>query len=77
VPLDAPDGALENGPDLGRLQVAEPLPEELAALLVPGAVEGDQVQLRVQSEIRRGPLHGRDRASLCAQGALPSRTPGV
>ena len=47
VPLDAPDGALEHGADLARLQVPEPLPAELAALLVPGAIESDQVQVRV------------------------------
>ncbi len=47
VPLDAPDGALEHGPDLARLQVGEPLPAQLAALLVPGAIESDQVQVRV------------------------------
>jgi hypothetical protein len=49
------------GADLARLQVAEPLPEELAALLVPGAVEGDQVQVRIEPQICR-------RASCRAEG---------
>ena len=48
VPLDAPDGAKENGADLARLQVPEPLPAQLAALLVPGAIESDHVQVRIQ-----------------------------
>ena len=47
VPLDAPDGAEEHGADLARLQVPQPLPAKLAALLVPGAIESDQVQVRV------------------------------
>ena len=47
VPLDAPDGTKENGADLARLQVPQPLPAQLAALLVPGAIESDQVQVRV------------------------------
>jgi hypothetical protein len=77
VPLDAPDGAKEHGADLARLQVGEPLPAQLAALLLPGAIESDHVQVRVQPQIGRGPLHDRDRPGLCAQGALPSRTLGV
>jgi hypothetical protein len=40
-PLDAPDGALEHGADLARLQVPQPLPAKPAALLVPGAIESD------------------------------------
>ena len=44
VPLDAPEGALEHGADLACLEVTEPLPAQLAALLVPGAVERDKVQ---------------------------------
>jgi hypothetical protein len=35
VPLDAPDGAVEYGVDLARLQVPEPLPAQLAARLDP------------------------------------------
>ena len=45
--LDAPDGALEHGADLARLQVPEPLPAQLGAPLVPGAIESHQVQVRV------------------------------
>ncbi len=77
VPLDPPEGALEHGADLARLQVGESLPAELAALLVPGAVESDQVQVRIEPEIGRRPLHDRDRAGLRAHGALPSRALGV
>ena len=55
VPLHAPDGALEHGADLARLQVPEPLPAQLVALLVPGAIESDQVQVGVEPEIRRSP----------------------
>jgi hypothetical protein len=53
VPLDPPDGALENGADLARLQVREPLPAKLAALLVPGAIESDHVQVRAEPQIGR------------------------
>ena len=68
---------LSNRADLARLQVPQPLPAKLAALLVPGAIESDHVRVRVEPEIGRGPLRDRDRPGLCAQGALPSRTLGV
>jgi hypothetical protein len=48
VPLDAPDGAKEHGADLARLRVREPSRAQLAALLVPGAIEGNNVQVRVE-----------------------------
>jgi hypothetical protein len=60
VSLDAPDGALEHGADLIRLQVPEPLPAQLAVLLVPGAIESDQVQVRVEPQIAGVPLHDRE-----------------
>jgi hypothetical protein len=48
VPFDAPDQALEHLAHIAGLEVPEPLPGEFAALLVPGAIESDQVQLRRQ-----------------------------
>ena len=45
VPLDAPDQALEHLPHLARPQVGEPLPGELAAVLVPGPVQERRVLL--------------------------------
>ena len=54
---EAPDGAKEHGADLARLQVPQPLPAQLAALLVPGSIESDHVQVRVEPQIGRGPLH--------------------
>jgi hypothetical protein len=56
MPLDAPDGALGHDADFARPQLPEPLPVELAALLVPGAIESDQVQVRVEPQIGRDPL---------------------
>jgi hypothetical protein len=47
MPQGTLDGALEHGTNLARLYVPEPLPAELAALLVPGAVENDRVQVGI------------------------------
>jgi len=79
VPLDAPDGALDHGADLARLQVPEPLPAQLAALLVPGAIERDQVQVRVDgapswASRRRhgnGNVNTHWRNPLCGGSVLP------
>ena len=49
VPLDAPEGALEHIAHLAALQMPEPLPAKLGALLVPGAIEDDHVQMRVEA----------------------------
>jgi len=53
VPLDAADQALEHFPHLAGPHVPEPLPGELAAVLVPGPVQDDEVEVRVQSQIGR------------------------
>ncbi len=46
----------------------EPLPAELAALLIPGALENDRVQVGIQSEI--SPLDGDGNGSaVCDIGA--------
>jgi hypothetical protein len=48
VSLDAPDQALEHLPHLAGPEVPEPLPDELAAVLVPGPVQDGEVEVRVQ-----------------------------
>jgi hypothetical protein len=50
VPLDAPDGTLEHIAHLAGPQMPEPLPAKLGALLVPGAIEQDHVQMRVEPQ---------------------------
>ena len=50
--------------------MSEPLPGELAALLVPGAIENDQVQMRIEPQVGRRPLHHGDRAVFAPR--LPS-----
>jgi hypothetical protein len=74
VPLDAPDGALEHGADLARLQVGEPLPAQLAALLVQGAIESDQVQVRVDGASSPGGAAAPPSSTLaCGSGLRSSR----
>jgi hypothetical protein len=51
VPLDAPDQALEHLAHLTGPEVREPLPGELAAILVPGPVQDDEVEVRVQPQL--------------------------
>lgn len=70
LPLDAPDCALEDLTDLGCLQMAERLSDELGTLLVVRAVERDRVEVRVEPEVGRTALHGGDRSGLRAQDAL-------
>jgi hypothetical protein len=77
VPQGALDGALEHGTDLARLHVPEPLPAELAALLIPGAIENDRVQVGIEPHVGRRPLHRSDSAGLRAEVALPGRARGV
>ena len=60
--LHAPNGALEHLAHLARLQMAERLPGEIGALLVVGAIESDQVEVWVEAEIGRSPLHDGDGA---------------
>jgi hypothetical protein len=52
----------------GFPEVPEPLPGEFAALLAPGTIEDDQVQVRIQPQIGRGPLHHGDRAGHAGKG---------
>jgi len=66
VPLDAPDHSLENIAHLAGLQMPETLPDKLGALLVPGAIENDCVQMWVEPEVGRCPLHDGDRGGLRA-----------
>ncbi|HYU16822.1 MAG TPA: hypothetical protein VEL05_12140 [Candidatus Acidoferrum sp.] len=75
--LHAPDRTLQHLAHLAALQVAERLPDEIGALLVVGAIESDQVQMRVEAEIRRGALQDGDRAGLRAAAAIPRRALGV
>ena len=77
VPLHAPDHALEHLPHLAGPEVGEPLPDEFAALLAPGAIEDDHVQVRIQSQIGRGPLNHGDRAAPPAEPTLLRRASGV
>ena len=46
--LHEPDRTLQHLAHLAALQVAERLPDEIGALLVVGAIESDQVQMRVE-----------------------------
>ena len=58
-------------------KVPEPLPGEHAVLLAPGAIEGDHVEVRIQSEIGRSPLHRGDHAALCPEPVLLRSAGGV
>jgi hypothetical protein len=53
------------------------LPHELGALLVVRAVEEEGVQVRVQAEVRRSPLHDRHRSGLGAGRAGALRVEAV
>ena len=64
VSLDPNNAAFEYLPHLASLEMSEPLPDELAILLVVGAVESDHVEMWVQPKIRRRSLCGADRAGL-------------
>jgi hypothetical protein len=77
VLLDAPHGALEDLAHLAGPQVAERVPDKLGTLLVVGAIESGQVQVRVQPEVGRSPLHYGDGARLRAADAILRRPLGV
>lgn len=57
VLLHAPHRALEHLSDLAGLEMAERVPDELGALFVVGAIESDQVEVRVEPEIGRSSLY--------------------
>jgi hypothetical protein len=44
--------------------MAKPLPGELAVLLAPGAIQGDDVEVWIESQVGRRSLHGGDRPAL-------------
>jgi hypothetical protein len=52
VPLHAPDQTLEHLAHLAGPEVPEALPGELVALLVPGPVQDEEVEVRVQASRR-------------------------
>src|SRR5262249_11749544 len=62
--LDPPNPAFEHLPDPTRLQMPQPLPHELAFLLVVSTVERDHVQMGVQPEIGRRALCSAERPRL-------------
>jgi hypothetical protein len=54
--------------------MAEPFPGELTVLLAPGAIQGDDVEVWIESQVGRCPLHGGDRTALRAEPTLlPAR----
>jgi predicted RNA-binding Zn ribbon-like protein len=57
--------------------MAEPLPGELPTVLAPGAIEGDHVEVGIQSQVRRCPLHRGDRAALGPGPTLLPRAGGL
>jgi hypothetical protein len=77
VLLHAPHRALEHLSDLAGLEMAERVPDELGALFVVGAIESDQVEVRVEPEIGRSSLYHGDGAGLGAAPTLLSHTLGV
>jgi len=77
VLLDTPEHALENIAHLAGLQRPETRPDKLAARLVPGAVEHHRVEMWVEPQIGRRPLHHGDRAGLPDAPTLLRRALGV
>jgi hypothetical protein len=71
VSLHAPDQTLQHLPYFAGPEMAEPLPGELTLLLAPGAIERDQVKVRIESQVGRCPLHGGDRAALGSGTTVP------
>ena len=57
--------------------MAEPFPGELTVLLAPGAIQGDDVEVWIESQVGRCPLHGGDRTALRAEPTLLPRAGGV
>jgi len=51
--------------------------DKLAPLLVPGAIKRDGVEMRVEAEIGRRPLHSGDRAGLRTYGAILRRSTDI
>jgi len=72
VLLDPPERPPQHLTDLAGLQMDQRMPDELAALLLVGTIEGHQVQMRIQPQIGRGPLNEGlpDIASVVAPGAV-------
>lgn len=62
--LDASDRVLKDLTDLARLQVSELSPHELTVALVISAFEEDDVEMRIEARVGRGPLHDCDRVGL-------------
>jgi len=77
VLLDTPDRVLEHIADLARLEMPETPEDELVLLLVPGAVQKDGVDVRIEPQVGRGALQDGDGACLRAEVALLPRAPCV
>src|SRR4030095_515159 len=52
-------------------KMPEPFPGEPTVLLAPGAIQGDDVEVWIESQVGRCPLHGGDRTALRAAPTLP------
>ena len=77
VPLQAPDQALQHLAHFAGPKMAEPFPGELTVLLAPGAIQGDDVEVGIESQVGRCPLHHVDRTGLRAELTLLRRAIGV
>jgi hypothetical protein len=75
--LNSSHRSREHSADLARLEVAELLPHELTIQLVISTVEEDRMKMGIQPQIRRRPLHHRDRARLRAMPPASRRALGV
>jgi hypothetical protein len=75
MPVDSPDGACEHGSDFPGSEMLESDEDELVLLLVPGAVQNDGVDVRVQPQLGGDARQDGHGACLRAEVALLERTP--
>ena len=77
VPLHTPHPPLQDLAHLACPQMGKGLPGELSAVLVPGPVQDDEVEVRVEAQVGRRPLHHGDGAAFGPGPTLLSRPRGV
>ena len=77
VPFDPPERTFQHIAHLARLQMSKAREDEVAALLVPGAISCNRMEMRVETQIGRRSLYRGDSPGLRTHGARLRRSADV